>query len=115
DGHVNAFSKEIMKEAMARITKTKRKLDIVGHFDGTDYIMLLPETDSAGAAVFANRIVDLIKKPALFPGDEVLVASFGIASVPDDVRDLPSLVAAAKAAKSKSKMMGAPVCVYGET
>jgi GGDEF domain-containing protein len=115
DGNCNPFTKDMMKEANARIVKTKRKLDIVGHFEGDEYIMLLPETDSAGAAVFANRIVDLVKKPPLFPGDEVLVASFGIGSVPDEVRDLNSVVAAAKAAKAKSKMMGAPVCVYGES
>jgi diguanylate cyclase (GGDEF)-like protein len=116
DGNVVPFGAEMMAEACARIIKAKRKLDIIGRFDDQDYALLLPDTDSAGAAVFANRLAELMKKPAIGrqSADNVLVASFGIASVPDDVRDLSTLIAAAKAAKSRSKMMGAAVCIYGE-
>jgi GGDEF domain-containing protein len=77
---------------------------------------MLPETDTAGAAVFANRVIDMMKKPALAGASEnmQLVFSFGIASCPDDARDLETLVAAVRVAKNKSRMMGAPVILYGD-
>jgi hypothetical protein len=115
DGNLTPFNTLQMNEAGARIVKSKRKLDVIGHFTGNDYALLLPETDSAGACVFANRIIDGIKKPALYPADQVLVVSFGIAACPDLVRDLPALLSAAKAAKSRSNLMGSPVCVYGDS
>jgi hypothetical protein len=117
DGTVSPLESSAFNEACRRILVSKRRLDVVGHFDD-DYAMLLPETDSAGAAVFANRILQLWKKPPLTAALEDpsvgLVGSFGIASVPDDVRDLGTLVAAARIAKKKSSMMGASVVLYSQ-
>ncbi len=116
DTTYSPFSKQVMKLAVQRINAAKRKLDVIGHFDNTLFALLLPETDSAGAAVFAHRICDLITRPPITPelANESLVASFGIASVPNDVRDLSALLAAAKTAHQRSKMMGAPVCLYDD-
>lgn len=116
DGHVEPIDNETFAEAARRIVQCKRKLDVVGHFDETTCAMLLPETDAAGAAVLANRLIQLMSKPALSRNVEgqVLVHSYGIASLPDDVRDVETLVAAARVAKNKSKMMGAPVILYAE-
>lgn len=114
DGRLEPISSDAFGEAAGRIMQAKRKLDLVGHFDESNCGMLLPETDAAGAAVFANRIAQFLKKPALSADMEgqVLVLSFGIASIPDDARDLETLIAAARVAKNKSKMMGAPVILY---
>jgi GGDEF domain-containing protein len=117
DGTLSALDAASFNEACRRILVSKRRLDLVGHFDN-EYAMLLPETDSAGAAVFANRILQLWKKPplneSLDSASISLVGSFGIASVPDDVRDLGTLVAAARIAKKKSSMMGSSVVLYTE-
>lgn len=116
DSTVTAFSSDMMRMAVECIGKAKRKLDVIGHFDQQNHALLLPETDGAGAAVFANRICELLARPpiSMQMANQVLVASFGIASVPHDVRDLSGLIAAARSALSKSKMTGAPVCVYGD-
>lgn len=116
DGNVAPLDQQALMEAGKRIALAKRKLDIIGHFDEQNCALLLPETDSAGAAVFANRLTHLLKKPALSSemDGQVLVCSFGIASIPDDARDLETLIAAVRVAKNKSRMMGAPVILYGD-
>jgi len=115
DGSVVPIDAAAFTEAARRILQAKRKLDVVGHFDATNAALLLPETDSAGAAVFANRITHLLKKPLLSEDldGKVLVCSFGIASMPDDATDIETLIAAARVAKNKSHMMGAPVILFG--
>lgn len=115
DGSVVPVDALAFQEAIRRILQAKRKLDVVGRFDAANCGLLLPETDSAGAAVFANRITALLKKTLLSADldGKVLVCSFGIASMPDDAPDLDTLIAAARVAKNKSQMMGAPVILFG--
>jgi GGDEF domain-containing protein len=116
DGNVVALDQPAWVDAMRRIHAAKRNLDVLGQFDQTNCAIMLPETDTAGAAVFANRVIDMMKKPALAGTSDTmqLVFSFGIASCPDDARDLETLVAAVRVAKNKSRMMGAPVILYGD-
>lgn len=116
DGNVVPIDQPAWVDAMRRIHAAKRNLDILGQFDQSNCAIMLPETDTAGAAVFAHRLIDLIKKPALTGGSETmqLVFSFGVASCPEDARDVETLVAAVRVAKNKSRMMGAPVILYGD-
>jgi GGDEF domain-containing protein len=115
DGKEHPLDLASAAEANRRMLQTKRKLDVIGHFDANNCAILLPETDTAGAAVFAHRLIHLMNKPPLTAEmqGQALLFSFGIASVPDDARDVETLVAATRVAKNKSKMMGAPVVLYG--
>jgi GGDEF domain-containing protein len=116
DGNVTPIDQAAWLDAMRRMHQAKRKLDILGQFDGQNCAILWPETDAAGAAVFARRTIDMMKKPPLtgVPEGQQLVFSFGIGAVPDDVRDLETLIAAVRVAKNKSRMMGAPIILHGD-
>lgn len=116
DGNVTPLDDAAWLDAIRRIYKAKRKLDVLGQFDQHNCAILMPETDLAGASVFAHRIIDFTKKPPLqgTSDGQQLVHSFGIASMPDDARDLETLIAAVRVAKNKSRMMGAPVILYSD-
>jgi diguanylate cyclase (GGDEF)-like protein/PAS domain S-box-containing protein len=43
------------------LSKNKRKEDVVTRYGGEEFIALLPETDSAGAVVHAERVRELVK------------------------------------------------------
>jgi GGDEF domain-containing protein len=116
DGNVTPLDPNAFLDAVRRIHQAKRKLDVLGQFDPQNCAIMMPETDAAGAAVFAHRIIDMMKKPPLtgvMDGAQ-LVYSFGIAAIPDDVRDLETLIAAVRVAKNKSRMMGAPIILHAE-
>jgi GGDEF domain-containing protein len=116
DGNVAPLDEHAWLDAIRRVYKAKRKLDVLGQFDQQNCAILMPETDAAGAAVFAHRIIDLMKKPPLQGVAEgmQLVHSFGIASVPENSRDLETLIAAVRVAKNKSRMMGAPIILHSD-
>jgi GGDEF domain-containing protein len=116
DGNVTRIDRPGFIEAIRRIMEAKRKLDVVGYFDDNNCAILLPETDAAGACVFANRVIALMKKTALSPALEgaQLLHAFGIAAVPDDARELDTLIAAVRVAMNKARMMGAPIIVYSD-
>lgn len=51
-----------LKEATQHIKDLLRNSDIFAHYEGSKYIILLPETDKKGALILANRIRDKIEE-----------------------------------------------------
>src|ERR1700733_1317490 len=49
--------KSALLDAVGRICKLKRHVDLLAHYDAFDYVLLLPNTKAGGAHIFANRIV----------------------------------------------------------
>ena len=93
--NVNAFGK--------RLSLIKRPLDLLAHYENNDFAILMPNTSSHGASVFAARVVDTFKKDPLETANGSDVAlSMGIAGMPDDFLDPPFLLAGAEAAKEEA-------------
>jgi GGDEF domain-containing protein len=110
------LSAQALNEACERIDKRKRKLDLLAHFQKSSLIMLLPETDSSGAYVFANRMYDMLNKAPLSPlmqGMQIMLSS-GIASIPDDCRDLDTLLTYGTYAKRYSSIAHKPVILFSD-
>lgn len=105
---------EAVAEVFRRISQLKRHIDLLAHYEQYDYAMILPNTKSAGANVFAQRIVSaLLSKP--LPGgidSSKLSLSFGIACIPEDCVDLSYILAAAESAKAQAILLAAPVIIY---
>jgi GGDEF domain-containing protein len=103
-----------VSEAVRRISRAKRHVDMMAHYETFDYAMLLPNTKVSGAAVFANRILKTLKEEPLMPGldPERLSIAFGVASIPEDCVDLSLLLSAAEVAKNAALNNANPIVLY---
>jgi len=96
-----------------RLSLIKRPLDHVCHYENGDFAILLPNTSSSGAAVFANRVIETFKKEPLETanGSDIALA-MGIAGMPDDFLDPPFLLAGAEAAKQEGVRSNQPIVLF---
>ena len=86
---------------------TVREVDLPARWGGEEFVLVLPETDAAGAGVVADRVRRaLARQPVSVAGGAIAVtASFGVAAAPPaSSRD--ELVAAADAALYQAKRAG---------
>lgn len=91
-----------VREVRERINKLKRKTDILAHYETLRFALLLPETESQAAKSFANRLAEILMSSPLSDGGlgRPMVASVGVASIPDDCQALGTLLAKAKPPKT---------------
>ncbi|HEY9713290.1 MAG TPA: DUF4388 domain-containing protein, partial [Chroococcales cyanobacterium] len=101
-------------EAVRRISRVKRHVDLMAHYETFDYALLLPNTKTAGAAVFTNRVMKALNSAPLAPGIDSsnLSLAFGIACIPEDTLDLSLLLSAAEVAKNAAQHSNNPVVLY---
>ncbi len=78
-GH--AGGDEVLREVARRVKSILRTPDILGRFGGEEFVLILPDTDAAGAAVVAERARACIAATATAFGDKTIPvsASFGVA------------------------------------
>lgn len=103
-------------DATLRISQLKRHVDLLAHYDATDYALLLPNTKANGAQIFARRIVKALTDHPLAgqPEGTVLSCAFGCASMPEDSTDLAELLGSADAAMMHARESKKPVIAYKE-
>lgn len=99
--------------AVADVLRSKvRVMDVVARFGGDEFAVLLPNTESTGAAILGERLRLGIANAALggaSPGE--VTASVGIASIPyHSARTTTEMIEAADAALYDSKAAGRNRC-----
>lgn len=102
-------------EAVRRISRVKRHVDLLANYEAYDYALLLPNTKTGGAQIFVNRVVKALLGEPLIPGlvdSSNLSVAFGIASIPEDFLDLSLLLAGAEMAKNMALHSDSPVVLY---
>ena len=117
DGRITyrALPTEAIVQTVSRISRLKRYIDLIAHYDAFDYVLLLPNTKAAGARTLANRIVNnLLAHPISGVNSSRLSLAFGVSSVPEDFTNLGSLLGAADLAFSHSQHTRQPVVLYNE-
>lgn len=83
-----------LQELMGRVNLTKRKADLLAHYQQDSYALLLPHTNLQGVTAFAGRLVGaLMTAPFANSNGAKLVLTVGIASLPENCADWVSLVA----------------------
>ena len=83
-----------LQELMGRVNLTKRKADLLAHYQQDSYALLLPHTNLQGVTAFAGRLVGApMTAPFANSDGQKLVLTVGIASLPENCADWVSLVA----------------------
>jgi diguanylate cyclase (GGDEF)-like protein len=103
--HEHEISMHASTAAALRIGLVKRQLDILGHFAHDEYAILLPNSIATTAALIASRVHDALTASPLaehFDNSSIRY-SFGIANLPNNGEDIPSLINAARSAKEHAK------------
>ena len=100
-------------EAVLRISKLKRHVDLLAHYDTYDYALLLPNTKAKGARIFCSRIINALRNTELAGVEpKNLSIAFGSASVPEDFKDLSALLGAADLAMKHAREKEIPLVLF---
>jgi diguanylate cyclase (GGDEF)-like protein/putative nucleotidyltransferase with HDIG domain len=87
------------------LEESTRLMDVVARSGGEEFAIVLPETDQHRAFLFAEELIDNIRKTFAPPQLE-LTASVGVASFPAHAEDHADLVAAGDRALHAAKALG---------
>jgi GGDEF domain-containing protein len=92
--------KEVVQNTMQGLKRRLRKTDLLAQYENDAFIFLLPETDMAGAKLFAKKVERFLSKPEILPGpgNAGLKVCFGVASLGSRLKTLPTLLAGAEQA-----------------
>ncbi|MBD0330803.1 MAG: diguanylate cyclase [Thermoleophilia bacterium] len=108
DGHGHEAGDEVLRACAAVLAAGVRAVDLPARWGGEEFLLLLPDTDAAGAAAVAERLrAALASTRMLLPDGAVarVAASFGVASFPP-AGSREELLAGADAALYEAKRAG---------
>ena len=91
------------------LRREQRSVDVVARYGGEEFVVLLPETGSAGARLFAERVIRRVNNAPFGEAESPipLTVSVGLATYPDErARDAESLVNVADANLLRAKADG---------
>ena len=106
-GHV--YGDQVLTHVAELMRATLRVTDVAARYGGDEFAVILPDTDRAGAAVVANRILEAFRGTPLVRGGRGAFwvgSSLGIATFPEDGRTPTELIAAADVALYDAKGEG---------
>lgn len=105
-GHLDGD--RVLIEAARRIgTVIRCDVDVLARFGGEEFVVILPETDGAGAVVVAEKICRAMRSADFPAGDGIrLTVSAGVASVLGDGPTTDELLHAADLALYRAKQEG---------
>jgi diguanylate cyclase (GGDEF)-like protein len=110
DEHGHQQGDEVLASVAAVLREHSRDIDAPARYGGEELAVVLPQTDSEGAAQLAERMreaVERLRVPRVGGhGSLHVTASFGVAALPESAFDQEELVAAADAALYRAKRSG---------
>jgi diguanylate cyclase (GGDEF)-like protein len=111
DIHGHETGDELLKAMVQRTQGELRQSDLLSRYGGDEFVVLLPDTDSEGAKLTAERIRQRIASmPLNTPNGNVeeaaISASIGVATYPDNGSEFDRVFEAADLAMYNSKTTG---------
>ena len=116
DGLGHGAGDETLRGMAEILLKHSRGINVICRYGGDEFAILLVETSKAGAWLYADRIRDIVPTYRFAHGRRI-TASFGIASLPEDVAPAAdeliraadeALYAAKRAGKNRVSLHGDP-------
>jgi diguanylate cyclase (GGDEF)-like protein len=105
DNHGHQFGDEVLREIASLLKAAVREEDIVCRYGGEEFLLILPETEAAGAFILANRIRSELKGDPFFR-DNRITFSAGTSTFPSAALDITALVQTADRALYQAKFSG---------
>ena len=115
DGTHEPLAHEALSAAVRKISRVKRHVDLLAHYESGDFALLLPNTKSSGAQIFVQRIVKALQTEPLVANKvdaSNLRLAFGVASIPEDFLELSHVLSAAEVAKREAMYGDSSVILY---
>jgi len=106
DTHGHAKGDEVLSTVGQAIAQTLRASDFAGRYGGEEFVVLLPDTDEAGALVAAKKLRDTLKAKTIPGTAGQITASFGVAATTTGDEDSAQLLSAADKALYRAKANG---------
>ena len=98
---------ELLKQFSERLKNAVRDQDTISRLGGDEFVLVLPGTDTDGAAYLAERILNIAAQQYNVERHEInLTVSIGIAIYPTDGMDFDTLWRSADAAMYRAKQNG---------
>jgi diguanylate cyclase (GGDEF)-like protein/PAS domain S-box-containing protein len=99
---------QLLRDFSNRLVSVLRKTDTVSRIGGDEFMILLPEVVDAEDAVYiARKILEAIRRPFMFQERGVrITTSIGIATYPEDGKDIETLLKHADTAMYQAKEAG---------
>jgi diguanylate cyclase (GGDEF)-like protein len=94
DTYGHPVGDQVLKRVSALFTGRTRKVDLVARYGGEEFVLVLPDTDGAGAEHFANKLREEIATMAMTSehGTFKITISMGIAEFPTHGADRLELI-----------------------
>jgi diguanylate cyclase (GGDEF)-like protein len=106
DVHGHDRGDEVLAGVATALADSLREMDFPARMGGEEFLVLLPETDLAGATIAAEGIARAIAKTFAADINTAITASFGIAGYPQHGRDPVALTRSADRALYQAKQDG---------
>ncbi len=94
---------ETLQRVAGALQASARTVDLVARYGGEEFVLVLPDTDRAGAYEVAERLRATLEAMTAEP---TVTASFGVASFPATALDPAALISAADEALYAAKQFG---------
>lgn len=116
DTHGHLKGNVILKKIARIFSSTTRKMDIPARYGGDEFVVILPQTGKYSALIVANRLKKAIELFP-FPNKETqpegkITITMGVATFPDDARNVVELIAMADKLLYRGKNYGRNSIVY---
>ncbi len=108
DVHGHLAGDEVLREISRRLASGLRGADTLGRYGGEEFLVVLPETDTRGAYVLAERLRKTVQaKPIEIEGASLIInISLGITELRESTAAYAQLIAEADLALYQSKENG---------
>ncbi len=100
DEHGHLTGSRLLAEFAFGLRSNLRAVDLAFRYGGDEFVVLLPQTGKQAAIGVAQRLIEWLRSARFLASEELglqVLASFGIATFPDDAETVEDLVHAADA------------------